>query len=61
MIPTSDTSTWLMAGKLQAVKLSPAEHNVSSVRIGYTKDRLMGMSFIPACGTAADEQSHMLL
>jgi len=50
-----------MAGKLQAVKMSPAEHNVSSVRIGYTKDRLMGMSFIPACGTAADEQWHMLL
>lgn len=44
MIPTSDTSTWVMAGKLQAVKLSPTEHNVSFVRIGYTKDRLMGES-----------------
>ena len=44
MIPTSDTSTWLMVGKLQAVKMSPADHNVSFVRIGYTKDRLMGMS-----------------
>jgi hypothetical protein len=45
MIPTSDTSTWLMVGKLQAVKMSPADHNVSFVRIGYTKDRLMGTSF----------------
>lgn len=44
MIPTSDTSTWVMVGKLQAVKMSLAEHNVSFVRIGYTKDRLMGMS-----------------
>lgn len=43
MIPTSDTSTWVMVGKLQAVKMSPADHDVSFVRIGYTKDRLMGM------------------
>jgi hypothetical protein len=43
MIPTSDISTWVMVGKLQAVKMSPADHNVSFVRIGYTKDRLMGM------------------
>jgi hypothetical protein len=42
MIPTSDTSTWVMLGKFQSIKLSRPEHNVSFVRIGYTKDRLMG-------------------
>jgi hypothetical protein len=55
MIPTSDTSTWLMVGKLQAVKMSPADHNVSFVRIGYTKDRLMGTSFSYFFG-CADKQ-----
>lgn len=42
MIPTSEPSTWVMQGKLQAVKLSANEHNVNFVRLGYTKDRLMG-------------------
>jgi hypothetical protein len=55
MIPTSDTSTWLMVGKLQAVKISSAEHNVSFVRVGYTKDRLMGM-FMFSSLDYADEQ-----
>lgn len=42
MIPTSDPSTWVMQGKLQAVKINSNEHHVSFVRLGYTKDRLMG-------------------
>jgi hypothetical protein len=36
-----------MQGKLQGVKLNPTEHAVSFVRIGQTKDRLMGMPIFP--------------
>lgn len=44
MIPTSEPSTWKMQGKSQAVKISSNEHSVAFVRMGYTKDRLMGES-----------------
>jgi hypothetical protein len=42
MIPTSDPSTWSVQGKSGAVKISSNDHSVAFVRMGYTKDRLMG-------------------
>lgn len=42
MIPTSEPSTWTTQGKSQGVKISSNEHSVAFVRMGYTKDRLMG-------------------
>lgn len=64
MIPTSDPSTWAIQGKLQGVQLNPKEHSVSLVRMGYTKDRLMGQLpclYLHKLGSKLTEQSHMPL